>query len=224
MHKLPTSTAPDQPADQSPINIKCHVVSPWWLLRLFLVMGSQSFGGGPAMLFLMRRKFVDEHQLVSDAEFTQAFALSQATPGINLISLALVLGWRLSGPLGGVLAPLGMLLPSVTITIAITVLYALVRQFEVVQAALHGVFPATIGLMILLLVAMARPLLQASWLEGRGSLLFNGALLLGGVLLAALKLLPIIAIMLLGGVVGAVGHWLQQRQAQAAHTGGQSEV
>ncbi len=181
--------------------------SPWLLLRVFLILGTQSFGGGPALLFLMRRAMVEHHGWLSDEDFTHAYAISQITPGINLIALTVLLGWRLAGAAGAVLSLVGLLLPSVTITIVLTAFYTSVRDLELVQATLRGIVPATIGLTLLLGLAMGRQLLQQGWTEGRASFLFGCGLILASGLLAGVAQVSVIAIFALGGLVGALYYW-----------------
>jgi chromate transporter len=178
------------------------------LLRVFFGFGVQSFGAGPALAYMMRDTLVRRYGWLSAEEFTHTYAITQITPGINLLALALLVGWRADRLAGALLALGALLLPSVTITILMTAFYLSVRQFDIVQDALRGVVPATIGLTLLLIFALARPLLVASWHEGRGSLLFSGLLLLGSSALVWWSDLPVIVIILLAGCVGALFRWL----------------
>lgn len=177
------------------------------LLRVFFSFGVQSFGAGPALAYMMRDTLVRRYGWLSDEEFTHIYAITQITPGINLLALALLVGWRFGRWAGALLALGGLLLPSVTITILMTAFYVSVRQLDMVQDALRGVVPATIGLTLLLIFALARPLLVASWHEGRGSLLLSGLLLLGSSALVWWSNLPVIVIILLAGCVGALFRW-----------------
>jgi chromate transport protein ChrA len=79
----------------------------------------------------------------------------QIAPGINLLGLTILIGRGVAG-VPGVLALLGLLLPSVTHPTANGALRAR-PALEVVQAALRGVVPATVGLGLLTTVQMTRP-------------------------------------------------------------------
>src|SRR4051812_17220439 len=86
------------------------------LLRLawiWFLIGLQSFGGGSATLFLIRRAAVEQYQWVSPEDFTRDWALVQAAPGINLLCITILIGHRVAGFLGGLASLLGLMLPSV---------------------------------------------------------------------------------------------------------------
>lgn len=187
--------------------------SLWLLLRVWLLVGAQSFGGGAATLYLIRRAVVEEHGWLSEVQFTHDWALCQLAPGINLLGLTILIGRRLAGAPGIAVALLGLLLPSVAITILATAFYARVRDAEVVRAALRGVVPATVGLGVLMALQMARPLLEESRGEGRGSLLLSGTLLVGSVLTATLWQPPIVLILCAAGGIGAAAHGRWRRAA-----------
>lgn len=189
--------------------------SPWKLLRVWLALGVQSFGGGTATLYLIRRAVVEQQRWISDEEFTRDWAICQVAPGINLLGVTTLIGWRLRGALGIALALLGLLLPSATITIALTALYSSIRDLPAVHAALRGVVPATAGLGLLLALRMARPVLTASGREGRVSLALSCALLLGSGL-AMLWHPPVVGVLWVSGAIGAAAHWWR-----AAHARGQ---
>jgi chromate transporter len=176
------------------------------LLQTYLLLGVQSFGGGPALLYLMRRTLVEQRGWISDEEFTRIFAICQITPGINLLALPILVGWQLAGLTGAVLSLAGLLLPSVTITIALTALYTSVQQLAIVQAALQGIIPATAGLTLLVAILMARPFLVASWCEGRVSFASGCLILLGSSVVFGVGGVDTIAVLLLAGVVGALLH------------------
>lgn len=177
------------------------------LLWIWLGLGVQSFGGGAATLYLIRRAVVEQHHWVSDEEFARDWAICQLTPGINLLGLTILTGWRLARWSGAVIALTGLLLPSVSITILLTAIYASVRELTVVQAALHGVIPATVGLGLLLAFQMTQSPLQKSKHEGVGSVLLSCALLAGSSLAVGLWHLPVLAVLFGAAGLCAIFHW-----------------
>jgi chromate transporter len=205
---------------ESNVEIELHpvVAAParpalWLLLWVWLALGAQSFGGGTATLYLIRRAVVERRRWISEQEFTRDWAISHLPPGINLLALTTLIGWRLRGPLGVGLSLLGLLLPSVSITVLLTALYAGVRDLPVMQSALRGVIPATVGLGLLMSFQMGRPLLIVSWGEGWRSLLLSGALLVGSALAVLLWQLPVVAVLCGAGAIGALGRWFAARRA-----------
>src|SRR5262245_61942163 len=111
------------------------------LRALFLVwlgIGGQSFGGGQATLALIRQAVVEKHGWVSEEEFARDLTLCQSVPGMNLLALTNLIGSRLAGAPGVAVSLLGLLLPSVTLTIVITATIRHVQHHPAVQAALRG--------------------------------------------------------------------------------------
>jgi chromate transporter len=208
--RLALTPEPVSPVGHDPRFPLSPAPSPWLILRVWLLLGAQSFGGGAVTLTLIRQAVVDRYGWISEAEFTRDLALCHITPGINLVALAVLIGRRLAGAQGIVLAALGLLLPSVTMTVLITAFFARVHHLEGVQAAMRGVVPATVGLGLLTAQQMARPLLAVSRREGRTSLLLSLVLLVGAGLAAVLANVPVLFILCGSGVVGAVVHYGRQ--------------
>jgi chromate transporter len=177
------------------------------LLRTWLFLGFQSFGGGSVTRLLMYQAAVERYRWVTDDEFTRYWAICQITPGINLLALTVLIGWKVAGWIGVAISLFGLLFPSVTITILITAAYASIKDVPAVEAAIQGVIPATIGLSLIMAWRLAQPLLVESRREGRISLLFSLGLLIITALLSAFTPVPILAILLLSGVAGAAFTW-----------------
>ncbi len=161
----------------------------------WLKLSVQSFGGGTATLALIRRAAVDEQQWVSSEEFGRFWGLVQLAPGINLLALTILLGRRAAGARGIGLALAGLLLPSVVLTVLLTAIYAQIQHFALVQSALRGIVPAVAGLGLLTAWQIARPLLI------RPARFF---IFVGSLLAAWLGVVPVLAILLTGGLVGAI--------------------
>ncbi len=189
--------------------------SLWLILRVWLSLGAQSFGGGSATLALIRRAVVEQHGWITDAEFVRDWALCRVTPGINLLALTVLIGRRLAGSTGIVLCLLGLLLPSVAITILLTACYSYYKDLPAVRAALHSVLPATVGLGLLTAYQMTVPLLAASRREGKGTLLLGVFLLVGGGLIEAVWHLPVVLVLCAAGATGALFHWQREVRKQS---------
>jgi chromate transporter len=202
------------PAPESPSH--APALSPWRQLRLWLNVGIQSFGGGTATLYLIRRTAVERHRWLTAEEFARYWGICQIAPGINLLGLVILIGWRIAGAAGVALALAGLLLPSAAITIALTAVYSSVEQLPLVRAVLRGVVPATVGLGLLLSYTMARPLLAAGRREGHASLTLAWALLIGSGLVVALTRTPVVAVLWGAGALAALAQWQRvARQGRA---------
>ena len=189
--------------------------SAWRVLWIWSALGLQSFGGGAATLYLIRRAVVDQQRWLSADEFTRSWAVCQIAPGINLIGLTILVGWHVGRVRGVLLALTGLLVPSVILTILLTALYARIQALGVVQAGMNGLIPASVGLGLLLAVQMVRPLLRDSHVEGRLSLAVSVALLLGSTALATFTEISVIWLIWGAGLIGAAIGWRQGRAASA---------
>jgi chromate transporter len=198
------STAAELPGEVAPPSLG-------GFLGAWVNIGVQSFGGGSATLYLIRREMVERRGWITDAEFTRYWSICQIAPGINLIGLTILIGWKVAGTPGILLALAGMLLPSVLITVLLTAFYAGVREEPLVNAVLRGVIPATAGLGLLLAVQMVRQPIADSRAEGLSSLTLSLLVLLASALLAGLAGAPVLAVLWGSGLTLALAHWLRAR-------------
>jgi chromate transporter len=134
----------------------------WWS---WLAIGAFSLGGGAATLLQMRRVWVDRHGWVSGPFFDRAFQMSQVVPGINILAVAIQLGRVSAGWPGILVALVGLLLPSATITVLLTQVFGFLQAQAFTRAALDGVVPATGGLTAAVSVQMVAAAFRGS---GRG--------------------------------------------------------
>lgn len=170
------------------------------------MLGLQSFGGGGAMLTLIRRTVIERYGWLTEEEFTRDWALCQVCPGINLTAFTILIGRRIAGGAGAVVCLVGLMLPSVTCTILLTVWYAALRDSLLMKAALKAVVPASVGLGLLSAYEVARPAVRESAREGNRWLLLALFLLLGsGSVLLWLKL-PVVSVLATAGGLSAFCH------------------
>lgn len=187
-------------------------------LRLWFSIGVQSFGGGTATFTLIRRTAVEQNEWLTDNEFNNDWALCQITPGINLLGLTILIGRRVAGIPGIIAALLGLLVPSVTITILITAFYAQIKSCPAVQNAFHGIIPACVGLGLVTAHQMSVSPLKASKKEGNGSFALSAALLVFSGLAVALWKLPVVLVLFAAGLVSAFAHWVRSKSKTSEST------
>ena len=113
----------------------------------FLALSLLSFGGANAILPDIHRQVVDVHHWMTNTEFTQMFALSQAAPGPNVLVVSLV-GWKVAGVVGGVVAMLSMCLPSSMLTYLVAHASERYREAPLRIAIQRGLVPVTVGLIL----------------------------------------------------------------------------
>ena len=177
----------------------------WALLWAFARIGMQSFGGGATTLYVMRRITVEEYQWLSDEAYTECWGMVQIAPGINLLGQTVLIGNKVAGLRGALVALCGLLVPSVAITLAITAGYATIRSIPLVVAAVRGIIPATVGIGMVLAVQMLRPALAASLGDGRRSLVISLMVVLAAPVLLVWGGVPAVVVLWGAGVWSAGG-------------------
>ncbi|MCK8785099.1 chromate transporter [Roseomonas sp. NAR14] len=118
------------------------------LLTLLLLFGELSllaFGGGNTILPEMQRRVVEVHGWMSAGEFAALFALAQAAPGPNMMVCTLI-GWRVAGLGGALMATAGIFLPGAVLTGIATGLWERFRAAPWRRALQRGLVPVTVGL------------------------------------------------------------------------------
>lgn len=115
------------------------------LFLSFFRIGLFGFGGGYAMIPLMRAEILEHHWL-SLAEFADLVSISQMTPGPIAINAATFIGTRSAGVFGAISATLGVVLPSFLLILLIAHIVERFRSNRSVDAVIRGIRPASIGL------------------------------------------------------------------------------
>jgi len=112
---------------------------------LFAELSVLAFGGGNSVLPEMQRRMVEVHGWMTAAQFNALFGLAQAAPGPNMM-VATLLGWRLAGVWGAVVATAAMFVPSSLLTGVALHAWDRFRHAPWRRAAQAGLVPVTAGL------------------------------------------------------------------------------
>ena len=92
-----------------------------------LRIGATAFGGGSATIVAMRQLALRKSWMTEE-EFLETVVLSRVTPGITILAQVILIGKRVDGARGAVAGLIGMLLPSITITILLAKLYVVLQD------------------------------------------------------------------------------------------------
>ena len=117
------------------------------LFLTFLQIGAVSFGGGYAMISLIREKVL-MHGWLTEEELLNMIAVSESTPGPIAVNMATFVGSTQGGILGSLLATLGVVLPSFVIILIIAALIRNLLKYKGVQAVLGGIRPCVVALIL----------------------------------------------------------------------------
>jgi chromate transporter len=128
--------------------------SSWHLFLVFSRIGLTSFGGGLSGWLL--REFVTSRQWLTEEEFLNGLAVSQALPGINVTNMAIWIGYRLRGPVGASAGFMGIVVPAAFVIVLLGVLFSYLAQYPITRLALDGAAAAAIGLSLTMGITTAR--------------------------------------------------------------------
>ena len=141
------------------------------LLILFLTffeIGALTFGGGYAMLPLIREKVL-EHAWMAEEKLVNFIAVSESTPGPFAINMATYVGAVMGSEdfgkiigevpasiLGSACATLGVVLPSFIIILIVAQFYEKFKESFIVKGMMSGLRPAVIGMIGAALLSMVQ--------------------------------------------------------------------
>lgn len=109
------------------------------LFFLFMKIGLFTFGGGYAMIGLIRREFIDRRKWITPEEFTDMIAVSESTPGPLAINSATYVGYKIGGFLGALISTIGVVIPSFAIIYVISLFLQQFLELKLVAAAFKGI-------------------------------------------------------------------------------------
>lgn len=158
----------------------------WQLFYTFAFIGSLAFGGGYVMIPLIDSQVVEKLHWLTSTEFADIVAIAEMTPGPIAINTATFVGFKMAGPLGSVIATIGVVVPSFIIVMILAKLVTRFSQSPYLQTALGGIRPVVVGLIA-----------SAAWSFGAKTLVDLKSWVLTGVMLLALvktKISPILLI------------------------------
>ena len=117
------------------------------LFLTFLQIGAVCFGGGYAMISLIREQVL-AYGWLTEAELLNMIAVAESTPGPIAVNMATFVGSAQGGLLGSFLATLGVVLPSFLIILLIASVIRNFLKYRGVRAFLEGVRPCVVGLIL----------------------------------------------------------------------------
>ena len=90
---------------------KVTAATLWKLFISMFVLSACTFGGGFVIVSLMKKKFVDELQWLDEEEMLDITAITQSSPGPLPVNASVIIGYRMAGLTGSLIAVLGTILP-----------------------------------------------------------------------------------------------------------------
>jgi chromate transporter len=127
----------------------------WPLFLVFAKIGSVLFGSGYVLIAFLRADLVERLHWLTDQQLVDAIAVGQITPG-PVFTTSTFIGYVLAGGAGAAVATIGIFLPAFIFVAASGPLVPRLRRSRVAGAVLDGVNVASLALMTLVTVQIAR--------------------------------------------------------------------
>lgn len=183
---IPEQTASERPAP----------VSVWQAFRYWLKLGFISFGGPAGQISMMHQELVERRRWISEHRFLHALNYTMVLPGPEAQQLATYIGWLMHGVLGGVVAGVLFVLPSLFILIALSWVYLAYGDLPVVAGILYGIKPAVTAIVVFAAYRIGSRALKNNVLRAMALLAFIAIFALD---------VPFPLIVLMAGVIGYAG-------------------
>ena len=163
------------------------------LFTSFMRIGGFTFGGGYAMLPLIQKEIVDRRGWASEEEVLDYFTIGQITPGIIAVNTATFIGYKKAGILGGMVATLGVIFPSIVIISA-----AFLTNFADLPVVIHAFNGIRACVCVLILVAVYN--------MGKKSVkdVFTALIFIATAVLAILKVTSPVILVIAAGLIGVI--------------------
>jgi chromate transporter len=166
----------------------------------FLTVGAISFGGG-AIAYL-REYIVSDAKWLDDEGFLDGLEISQTLPGLNTVNMSVIVGDKLRGIPGAVVAALGLILPGAAIIMALGIAWTGQRHNPNVRYFLIGVAAAAVGLLTTVTLQLGRKQLEKP---------LDLAIILATFVAISIVRVPLYVVLL---VIGPLAVWLYRPDAQ----------
>lgn len=124
------------------------------LFSTFFKIGAFTFGGGYAMIELIKEESVRKHHWISEEDILDVVAIAESTPGPIAINSATFIGYKIAGLQGSLAATTGVVLPSFLIIYAISFILRQFENFAGVRYAFFGIRAAVLALILQALLSM----------------------------------------------------------------------
>lgn len=129
-------------------------------LRVWTLIGLQSFGGPAGQIAVMHRVLVEDRRWIGERRFLHALNYCMLLPGPEAMQLATYVGWLMHRTLGGIAAGVLFILPGFVSILALSLLYAGYRDATLVAGLFFGLKPAVLAVVVQAVIKIGRRALK----------------------------------------------------------------
>lgn len=163
------------------------------LFLTFAKIGAVTFGGGYAMLMMFLRELVEKKRWITDEELTDYYVMAQCTPGVIAVNVSTFVGRKNAGIIGGIIATLGVIFPSLVI---ITMLAGIIQAYASLEWVAHAFAGIRVCVCVLIFNAVSK--IFGKSVADRITMCIYLAVLAGAVFLN----LPPVVFVIVAGIIG----------------------
>lgn len=139
-------------------------VSFWSAFLFWLKLGFISFGGPAGQIAIMHQELVERRRWLSEARFLHALNYCMLLPGPEAQQLATYIGWLMHRTLGGIVAGLLFVFPSLAILILLSWVYIAYGDVAWVAGIFYGIKPAVTAIVFQAAYRIGKRVLNNHWL------------------------------------------------------------
>ena len=110
----------------------------WKLFKSTFIISAFTIGGGFVIISLLKAKFVDEYKWLDDKEALNLVAIAQSAPGIMAVNASIIIGYKLAGIMGSLVAILATVIPPLFTLSVVAYSYDIFASNQYVQLLLKG--------------------------------------------------------------------------------------
>lgn len=126
------------------------------LFITFAKIGLFTFGGGLAMLPILKTELVTKNEWITDEQLTDYFTVSAVTPGVIAVNTAAFVGYKLKGIMGAIISVLGVITPSFFIILALASFMSGFMDMDIVKSSLNGIRLSVCALILSTIINLVR--------------------------------------------------------------------
>ncbi len=138
-------------------------VSLWYLFRVFLFIGLTAFGGYTALVAIIRKRLVEEDEVLDDRLIMDSITLASILPGPLAVNITTYIGFYLRGWAGALLAMTAVLFPSVLLMMVLAEFQSVFNDIGTIATFLKGVLPVIAAIILSVAYKMFGKNIRSWW-------------------------------------------------------------
>lgn len=120
----------------------------WEMFITFFKIGAFTFGGGFAMIPIIKQEVVEKKKWIKDEDFIDIISIAQSSPGPIAVNSSIYVGYKIKGFSGAIASALGTIMPSFLIIIVIAKFFSEFSDNIIIEKIFMGIRPAVVALIL----------------------------------------------------------------------------